>query len=753
MIWRKPLNRPSSMTGFRDAAELDRQIATGEWVRQWRERTSLFADVAAIESWRGNLSAQADLITADGAERLRGAFATPNLFDVLGVSPALGRLFKAGDTDVVVISDGFWRRQFGGDAAVIGRTIDLTVERARTRKTFVISGVLPPAFHFTYPDETELWMVLSWDTVARRDARALLYQAVARLNTDITAEQASAELATVRAAEQDALNVPAARRDTFWAEPIREYTVGRVRPAIQLLAALCASVLFIGCVSAANLTLAQSTTRERELITQRFLGASRSRLLAQLLSETMILVMASTVLAVAIVAALQPVIRHLIPVATPRGNEIAIGTGVVIAASLIGGLVAVLAGLLPAWMAVRPELRAGILQPHTMTAGHSRTRLRQALIAVEVAFVMPLGLAAALLVYSFWNLQHVDLGFQADNLVVAEMRLLNPRYRTPEQLRLFETAVADGARRIGGVVDVTITSAIPLRGVDWLRSLQGNDGSRIAANERQVEPNYFSVMQIAPVTGRLFDASDSNTAAPVAVVSSTLARALFADGPAVGQLLPTTPPRQIIGIVRDVRARRVEEEGTPAYYTPRAQSSSELVCLILKTDGSNDSVKAAIRTVIATIDPQQPVQGIRTLDQVVADTIDSPRVYAVVAVTLALITLVLALAGVCGVLFQVVTERTRELGIRAALGATPAQLVGTVLTKGMIPLIAGIAVGMVGSAWLATLIRQFLFSVQPIDAMTYAVTAVIIVIGGLTACYLPGRRAARLDTVAALRYD
>lgn len=758
MIWRKPLNRPSVLAGFRDTADLDRQIATPEMVRQWRERKALFADLAAIEP------VQADLVTSGGAERLRGAYATPNLFNVLGVAPTIGRLFTPNDTDAVVISDGFWRRRFGGDAAIVGRTIDLTLGRPRARRPYVIAGVLPPAFHFTYPGETELWIVLTWGTLAQRPRNGVFFQTVAQLNSGVTVEQTSASLTTLLAAEDDARNVPATRRDTVWAEPIREYTVGRVRPAIQLLAALCASALLIGCLSAANLTLAQSTGRQRELITQRFLGASRRRLLGRLLFETLILVVVSTALAVAIVAALQPIVRSIVPLATPRANEIAVDFGVVIAASLIGGMVVLIAGLLPAWMAVRPELCAGMLQPQTMTLGEKGTRVRQGLIALEVAFVTPLALAAGLLAHSFWNLQHVDLGFDSRNIVVAEMRLLNPRY-DDEQLRLFELEVLERTKGIAGVIDATITSAIPMRGVDWLRGIPvpGADWvngkptletTRLAANERQVEPNYFSVMQITPVEGRLFDAGDVKAAAPVAVVSSSLARALFPDGKAVGQMLPLgTDPRLIVGVVQDVRSRRVDEAGTPAYYTPRAQSSSELVVLVVKTDGRNDAVKAAIPAIISAIDREQPVQNIKPLDQVVADTIDSPRVYAFIATTLALITLVLALAGVCGVLFQVVTERTRELGIRAALGAAPKQLVMTILGKGMKPLIAGIALGAIGSIWIARPVQQFLFDVKTTDPTMYIVTAAVILICGLVACYLPGRRAASLDTVAALRHD
>jgi len=528
---------------------------------------------------------------------------------------------------------------------------------------------------------------------------------------------------------------------------------------------LCLSVLLIGCISAANLMLAQSSSRERELITQRFLGASRGRIVGQLVFETLILVIVSTVLAIVVVASLQPLVRLVVPLSTPRANEIAVSVGVVIAASLTGGLVVLLAGLLPAFMAVRPELRAGMLQPHTVTAGRTGTRARQVLIALEVALVTPLALAAGLLANSFWNLQHVDLGFDSRNIVVAEMRLLNPRYRDVERLRRFEMSVVERAKSIGGVMDATVTSAIPMRGVDWLRGIPmpGADWvngkptletTRIAANERQVEPNYFAVMGITPVEGRLFDAGDSTTSAPVAIVSSSLARALFSGRSAVGEMLPTTPEqRQIVGVVGDVRARRVDEEGTPAFYTPRAQSSSELVVLVVKTDGRSSAVQADLRTAIGTIDPDQPVQNIKTLDQVVAETIDSPRVYAVVAAALAVITLVLVLAGVCGVLFQLVTERTRELGIRAALGAAPKQIAITVLGKGMMPVAAGIACGAIGALWLSRPIQQFLFDIKTTDPAMYIATAGLMLICGLLACYFPGRRAANLDTVAALRHE
>ena len=759
MIWRKPLNRSSVMSGFRDASDLDRQIATSGLVQQWRGQKTVIADVAAIE-----LTTQADLILASGAERIRGAFATPNLFEVLGVAPALGRLFNRDDTGAIVISDGFWRRAFGGDAAIVGRTMDLTLGRPRARQTFVIAGVLPPAFRFTYPDETEFWIVTRWDEVARSNPNALRYQVVARLETGVTAERATAELSALLAAEQASRNVPATRRETVWVEPINDYTVGRVRPAIQLLAALCASVLLIGCVSAANLMLAQTASRERELVTQRFLGASRSRLLWQLLSETTVLVGVSTLLALVTVAALQPIIRAAVPLATPRANEIAVGFMVVVGASFVGGAVVLLAGLLPAWMSVRRELHAGMLQPHTVTTSQSGTRLRQLLIAIQIAFVTPLGLAAGLLLHSFWNLQHVELGFDSSNIVVAEMRLLNPRYRDAE-LRLFEVSVLERAKGIGGVIDASITSAIPMRGVDWLRGIpvSGADWvngkptletTRLAANERQVEPNYFSVMQVAPVEGRLFDATDSKTSAPVAVVSESLARALFAGKSAVGQMLPTVPAaRQIIGVVRDVRSRRVDEAGMPAFYTPRAQSSSELVVLVLKTDGRTELVQSAIRPMIAAIDPDQPVQNITTLDQVVSDTIDTPKVYATVAMTLALITLVLTLAGVCGVLFQIVSERTRELGIRAAVGAAPRQLIAAVMHKGVMPLITGVVVGTVASTWIARAMRAYLFEIDALPLTAYGVTAVVVLLCGLVACYLPGRSAAKLDTLAALRHE
>lgn len=753
MIWRKPKSRPSAMQGFRDEAELLRQISTASMVRNWRTHNSSLTDIAAIESWRGSLAAQADLLGAAGAERLRGVLATPNFFELLGVRSALGRSFMPGDSDAVMLSDGLWRRRFGGDPTIIGRTLQIAAGRERQPRSFTVVGVLPPDFRFTYPEETEIWMQLPWETLESANQLALQYQIVARLGRGVSVDQAQADIAGLYEREQQQEGTPPERLFTAWVERIHEYSLGRTRATVGLLAGICATVLLIGCFSAANLLIADTSRRRREIVTQRALGASRSRLVRQLMTETLLLASGAMAITVLMLVVLQPIVRSLVPLATPRADEIRFGLTAILILSLVGSAAVVLTGFVPVWLALRGNPRASSLGQHTFTTGYSSVRLRQVIIAAEVAFIVPLLIAAGLLLQTFANMLRVDLGFLDERIVVAEMRLLSPKYRDRGRLRDFETALLERMTGISGVENATITSAVPFRGVDFMRSVRQPAGPPILTNERQVEPNYFRIMEIPLLAGRLFSEVDRSDAAQEVVVSLELANLLFPDGNAIGQIVDSGPRRQIVGVVGNVRTRRVEDKGTPAYYVPRAQSPSTLVCLVVKVSNGTESVKAAIPGVVASIDREQPVQAINSLDQVVADSIDDRRVYATSSTALAAIALLLTGFGICGVLFQLVSERTRELGIRAALGAGPGQQLKTVLNQAMLPIGIGLAAGILGSVWMTQFIQGFLFGVTAVDPMTYVATAACVVCCGLAACYFPGRRAASLDPVAALRHE
>lgn len=751
MIWRKPKARPSSMSGFRDEAALVRQVSTASIVSAWRTRSTTLQDLAVIESWRGNLAPQVDFVGDGVSQRVRGAFATPNLFDLLGVNAALGRTFSSDDSDVLLISDSLWRSRFGADLSIVGRSVQLALGRDRARRAFTVAGVLPAEFRFTYPEATDLWMVLPWRTLELSEQRALNYEVVARLKPGMELRTAEAEIRSLYDVAELQFDLPLNRRSEAWMEPLHEYSVGRVRPTLALLGAICLVVLTIGCVSATNLLIARSWSRRDELLTQRALGASSGQLLRQLLAEALVLAVLAVSGGLALVAVLQPTIRHLIPVAMPRANDISVDAATVSWALLVG-LVALTIVFFPSWLALRGSVVSAALAMPTATRKASLV-WHQVLIGVQVALVTPLLLMAIVLLHSFWNLTRVDLGFRSDHIVVAELRLLHPRYRDTDQIHNFEAALLERLRDLPGVTAVSLTSAIPFRGLDWLRNIRTPGLPVVLANERQVAPNYFYVMGIQLVSGRLLEVSDGPDATRVVVVSQGLARRLHGESDSVGRTLGGDSGPRIVGVVADVQTRRVGEAGTPAYYLPRAQYPSELVCIVARVSGDTDAVKAAIPEVVNGIDPDQPAQGINTLDDAIEQSIQDRELYAATAVALAVITLILMAAGVCGVMLQMVSERTRELAIRAAVGASPRQQMSTVLARALSPLVCGLIVGWILSVWSLNAIRGVLFGTAGWQFEAFTAAAACVLVCGAVACYLPGRQVARLDVLAALRHN
>jgi len=753
MVWRKPQNRPSAMAGFRDDADLVRQVFTASMVRTLREGNQTLIDVAAIESWRTSLAAQVDLIGGAGAERLRAAFVTPNFFSLLGSSPALGQWFSSGPSDEVVVSHALWRQRFGGDPNIVGRKVEVSSGRERQRHLVTIVGVLEPSFQFTYPDATDLFIREPWERVELGNQMALRYQVLTRRKPGATWQQTAKDVAGVLEAWGATLQVPEGRRETAWVEPIHEYSFGKVRPVLNLLGGICLLVLLIGCISAANLLLAQTSARQREIQTHRHLGATSAQLVRRLATETAAL---ATTAALPVIVALwmfQSALRLLVPVATPRAGELELTAATIAFAFVVCALVVLLAGFVPALFGIAGAVTSLPYGSSTSTTGTRGVRARQVLIAVQAAAIMPLLVASGLLLHSFWNLSQVDPGFEADRVLIAEMRLLNPRYRSPEQIGIFERVLLERSKALDGVREAAITSAVPLRGVDFMRSIRHPDGAPLLVNERRVDPDYFTVLRVPLLSGRIFSSVDRGSSEPVAMLSASLARILFPAGGAIGQTVDAAGKRTVVGVVGDIRSRRIDEAAKPALYVPRAQAPSELVCLMLLVSRDHDQVRAALPSLVKSIDPEQPVQGINTLSAVMADSIGDRKVYATVAGILAGIMLILTACGVCGVLFQLVTERTRELGIRAAVGASPYEQIRAVMMQGMKPLAVGIVTGALASLGVSRVLGSYLFGLGTVDPIAFGLAVTGLFITGLLGCYLPGRRAALLDTMVALRCD
>jgi putative ABC transport system permease protein len=754
MIWQTSGNQP-------------RGIASPEMVLEYRARATSFADVAAAELWRGNQSAQVDLVTNDGAERLRGSFVTPNFFTLLGVNAAVGRVFGDGDgRESVVLSDGLWRRRFGGDPAIVGETIDVVSGRARTRVRAQVIGVLPPRFRFTYPEDTEIWLGHRWAEVERASRGAALYWVIARLKPGVGVEAANSEMVSVLASMHTASPKAAYDRTQVWVEPAHEWSVGTVRPAVRLVGGVTLLLLVIACLNVASLLVAQTTVRRREFALQQSLGASRGRLVRQLLTESAMFTAIAVGAALIVVALLQQVIRAILPSQMPRVDEIGIDLFTVAWTTGIGATTLLMAGVLPSWRATRVDPNTELmLGGRSASGGRAAARLRQGLTVVQLAAASLLLLGGSVLLQSLWNLQRINLGFDG-SVFTQELRLLGPAYREPAQQRLFQENLLRAVRAIPGVREASSTSAIPMRGVDWRISLPiPGTSERLAANRRHVDPAYFDVMQIPLLEGRLLNAADTAASSLVTVVSKSFAERMFPGRPALGQSVPlqrmatsgpprvVTDPIEIVGVVGDVRAVRIDESGGPAYYVPQSQIPSELFCLVIRADANADHIATAVRAAIHELDPNQPAGPMTTVEDVVAGTIADRRFYAVATTAFAVVAFLLTVAGLYGVMLIAAAERVREMGIRVALGATRRGLVLLLLRQGIAPVLAGVVLGGLLAAWALQFIASYLFAVEQVGAVAYLVVSLVIAVGGAAACLLPARRASMVDPMQALRSE
>jgi len=749
MLWgRREPSEPGS-TG--------RGLATPRWFHAVRDRQRSFSSIAAVELWNGNPSAVFDLAAAGGAERLRGAFATTNLFDTIGVSPLIGRTFTEDDAgDVAIISHDLWQRLFGGTRDIIGRRLDLATGRGKQRmvRALTIVGVLPPRVQFSYPESTDVWLPIPKQQLeSLRMVDAIMYRIVARLRPGVDLAQAQADMTAVKAALAAEPKREYMNRITFWLEPVHEYAVGGARPAVRLLTAVSLLVFFVACLNVTALLLSQSVERRREIAVQLAIGASRFRIIRQLVSESLVTAVIAAAVSVSAVAILQSLLRRALPPGIPRVDEIGVDLFTIGWASVLVALAVALSTVVPAWRSSHVDSAAELAQS-SRTATHSRGLVlwRHTLVAAQVAIVLVLLVGGGRLLNSFWKLQQIDLGFEGANVFTAEMRLLGQRYFDNARLRAFQDELLARVRALPGVTQASITSAVPMRGVDWTTSLP-HRGKRVVAKRRDVDPEYFEVLGIPLLAGQMFSSADASPSTPVAIVSRSFGEKLFPGENPVGRRFSDKPQLEIIGVVGDVRNIRVEAEGDAAYYVPRAQQSSELICLVARTTPGAPDLAPAVRAIVASIDPMQPVMNATTVDRIVSESIADRRFYAVVTLAFAVVTLVLAAAGLYGVTSYGVVARTREIGVRTALGADPLRLIRLLLGQGLRPVVTGLAIGTVLAFWTSRFIEQFLFDARALEWMTFAYAGGAVLALCVAACLLPALRAARLNPTIALRHE
>ena len=767
MIWHSPLHPPVDSHFYTE--KLSRGIPTGGMANAIHEGSQgILSDVAVYVSWQANNDAQFDLLLGDRARRLNSAYATPNFFDVLGVSAAEGRVFTAADESshepLLVLSDALWHGAFGGDPSIIGRSFALIVGLPRHSETFTVIGVLPPSFRFTYPQETEAWAMYPWDRITPKRRFEIGFWMVARLAPGVTLSSAQARIRDIPTNDSLARLAPEDRQ-VVTLEPITSWVVGETRPSMYLLASIALLLLLITCANIAGGLFVRMSGRQLELAVRTAIGAARSRIIQQLLTEGILLCGAGALLGTGCAAAAVPIIRALVPSTVPRADEISVSAWMV---GFFGAVACLTIALLaPVLRGARVDVMTALHRASAVaSADHSTSRWRFGLVGTQATIASALLLTAILLITSFWRLSHVPLGFAGERVLTVEMRLLSPKYMStakPEQpdkqipspaLVALQEQLLNAVHGLPGVLDTGLTSAVPFRGVDFVAVLgrPGHHG-KVFGNLRYVDPGYFSVLNVPIIRGRVFDDTDTAVSQRVAVISESYARQMFGGENPIGQFIDTEEPKQVIGVVGDMRYIAFDKDPNPALYVPEAQTPVELVCVIARVAPNAGDITPTIREIVRKLDPELPITNVTMLDSVVNDSIADRRFYTTATAAFASLAFILSIFGLLVVVSRLVVERRRELAIRAALGAAPASLSRLVVAQVLSSVTIGMAIGLALVFAGATVLRHFLFHVEPRAPLAYGGVGAIVLIVAVAAALVPARRAMRVDPMVVLRHE
>jgi putative ABC transport system permease protein len=721
-----------------------------------------------LESLAGFYPLTLSLVTESEPQAVNGARVSLDFFRVLGISPSQGRSFlpeeeQPGGADVAVISDGFWHSHFAGDPRTLGKPLVLDGKNA------TIVGILPPSFHFPvqFP-EPDVWLPRPSETILLTPAQvhsgASYFNVIARLRQGETLQRARAEFDTINASykQQFGSNVDATKFGIF-AQTLEDSLVGGLRPALLVLLAAVGFVLLIACANVANLLLARATAREREIAVRKALGASGGRLVRQLLSESILLSVCGGALGVCFAAVLMPAFRTLSPGTVPRLDEAKIDGFVLIFSLLLCVITGIVFGLVPALETSKKDLQETLKEGRQGSSeGGGRGRFRALLVVAEMGIALVLMTGAGLLIESFSRLMQVNPGFSPENLMAFPLTLPPSRYSKPEFQAQFYRQLLEHIRAMPEVQSAGITSYLPLSGAIRFvfvcpegRVCEGI-GKDPTSAVRQVSAGYFETVRTPLLSGRTIEEKDIAGGSPVVVINETAAKHFFAGQNPLGKHLANSRDmlqREIVGVVADVKFSALNAANTEEMYLPMAQVPWPNTTLLVRSRANLQSLVVAVRTKIAELDPNLPVAGISSMQEVVGASVAQAKLTMQFVGIFAGFALLLAAIGIYGVTAYTVTARKQELGIRVALGARPADILRLVVEQGMRMTLIGVALGVVVSLALTRLLASLLFGVRATDPLVFSAASLLLVGVALLACYLPARRATRVDPIIVLRYE
>ena len=721
----------------------------------WQKQNTVFERVVA-------LTPSVNILTSAGEpDRLRGVRVTDGFFTTLGVTPQLGRSFlpeedQPGRNNVVILSHGFWQRRFGGSTDIVNQTVTLDGQ------SFTVVGVMPSAFYFMNRDN-ELWLPMGFTAQEAQNHGGHSLAVFGRLKSGVTLARAHTEMsaiATRLAAQYPEVN-------TGWnvkLMPLLEFMVRGIAPALLALLAAVAFVLLIACVNVANLLLTRAAGRQKELAIRAALGAARARIVRQLLTESLLLALAGGALGLLLARWGVDALLALTPPDLPRLGEVALDGRVLMFTLVAALLTGLLFGLIPAWQASRPNLH------ETMKDGgrgstEGRQFTRSALIVLEVAAALVLLVGSGLMMKSFWRLLQVDPGFRPENALAVSVELPDKKYAKEDQQAAFFQRLIEQVRTLPGVQSVGATSNLPLNSADFVLGFEVKEQAPLSPGVGQstnfyaVSADYFKAMGISLLRGRGFTERDNADAPKVAVINEAMANKLFPNQEAIGQHITFDRRNnnlawfEIVGIVRDVKEYGLNQQTPLQTYEPYLQQTLPAMTMVVRTAADPTNLSAAIRNEVRQLDAAQPISDIKTLNQIVSTSIGSQQFVVLLLGLFSVVALLLAALGIYGVLSYAVTRRTHEIGIRLALGASARDVLRLVIGQGMKLAGIGVMVGLVAAYALTRWMETLLFQVKATDPLTFAAIAALLTLVALLACWIPARRAAKVDPMIALRCE